>query len=135
MKRFDLEQHPRIGTGFKTPDNFFEGFEDQLFDKLPQRESRVIPIFSKYRSLYYAAAAVLVTAIAIPIANRLQGPAELDDTAIEHYLAYDSGINQFDILTVLEPQDIEQLKTDIPVADEAIEDYLTTSDIETMIID
>ncbi|RZJ67577.1 MAG: hypothetical protein EOO50_04650 [Flavobacterium sp.] len=135
MKPFDLENHPRIEPGFKAPENYFDDFEDRMFEKLETREVKVVPLFKKYRVAVYAAAAVLLLALLIPLFNSVSQPTELDDATIENYLAYQSGINQFDLLTVLEPQDIEELKTEIPVADEAIEDYLSTSDIENIIID
>lgn len=130
MNSFNLENQPRLKPGFKTPDGYFDGLEDQILARLPERGTKVVPLFQKYRTAVYAVAAVLVLALLIPLFNRLSHPAEIDDATIENYLAYQSGISQFDLLTVLEPQDIEKLKIDMPVTDEAIEDFLLTSDIE-----
>lgn len=130
MNSFNLENQPRLKPGFTTPDGYFDGLEDQILARLPERGAKVIPLFQRYRTAIYAIAAALVLALLIPLFNRLSHPAEIDDATIENYLAYQSGINQFDLLTVLEPQDIEKLKVDIPVADEVIEDFLLTSDIE-----
>lgn len=130
MNSFNLENQPRLKPGFTTPDDYFDGLEDQVLARLPERGAKVVPLFQRHRAAIYAVAAVLVLALLIPLLNRLWHPAEIDDATIENYLAYQSGINQFDLLTVLEPQDIEKLKVDMPVADEAIEDFLLTSDIE-----
>jgi hypothetical protein len=45
-------------------------------------------------------------------------------------------VNQYDLISELELEDINKIKTTIPIEDEAIEDVLTTnSDMEHLILE
>lgn len=136
MNSFDLENGPRHDSGFKTPDGYFDGLEDQVMARLMATEPKVIPLFTRHRKTIYAVAAILVLALMIPLYNLLTKPSEnIEDAALEHYLAYESGLNQFDLLTVLEPEDIQKLQeqSELPVSDEAIEYQLYGNNIEHII--
>lgn len=136
MKSFNLENGRKMETGFRTPDNYFEGFEDRLMDAMGARKAKVVPLATRYRNAFYAAAAIIIIALAIPIVNRIKQPsAQIDDAALEHYLAYESGISQFDLLTALDESDIETIEEQsaLPVSDEAIEEMLSEHNIEHLI--
>lgn len=136
MKSFNPENGRKMETGFRTPDNYFEGFEDRLMDVMGARKAKVVPLATRYRNAFYAAAAIIIIALAIPIVNRIKQPsAQIDDAALEHYLAYESGISQFDLLTALDQSDIETIEEQsaLPVSDEAIEEMLSEHNIEHLI--
>ena len=60
----------------------------------------------------------------------------LDETTLENYITYQSNVNQYDLISELELEDINKIKTTIPIEDEAIEDVLTTnSDMEHLILE
>ena len=67
MKTFKLQNEPKIETGFKTPDHYFENFSIKIMEQLPKNEPKVISIFQKRKTLIMMAAAVLVLALMIPI--------------------------------------------------------------------
>jgi len=51
MKTFKLDSEPKIDSGFKTPDNYFDNFSANLIQKLQNEpiteKTKVISIFRK----------------------------------------------------------------------------------------
>lgn len=137
MKTFKLENEPKIETGFKTPDNYFENFSIKMMEQLPASEPKVISIFQKRKNIMLMVAAVLVIALMIPILNYSSASSqELDSTALENYITYQSNVNQYDLISVLETEDINNMNTSIVLEDEAIEDVLSTnSNLENLILE
>ena len=137
MKTFKLENEPKIETGFKTPDHYFENFSIKMMEQLPKNEPKVISIFQKRKTLIMMAAAVLVLALMIPILSPSSiNIKELDAAALENYITYQSNVNQYDLISVLETEDINNIKTGIVLEDEAIEDHLSTnSNLENLILE
>ena len=137
MKTFKLENEPKIESGFKTPDHYFEDFSAKIMQQLPENEPKVISIFQKRKNILFAIAAVLVLALMIPVYTTLSTNTKtLDETTLENYITYQSNVNQYDLISELELEDINKIKTTIPIEDEAIEDVLTTnSDMEHLILE
>ena len=137
MKTFKLENEPKIETGFKTPDHYFENFSIKMMEQLPKKEPKVISIFQKRKTLIMMAAAVLILALMIPILSPSStNTKELDAVALENYITYQSNVNQYDLISVLETEDINNIKTGIVLEDEAIEDHLSTnSNLENLILE
>ena len=137
MKTFKLENEPKIETGFKTPDHYFENFSIKMMEQLPRNEPKVISIFQKRKTLIIMAAAVLVLALMIPILSPSStNTQELDAAALENYITYQSNVNQYDLISALETEDINNIKTSIVLEDEAIEDHLSTnSNLENLILE
>lgn len=137
MKTFKLENEPKIETGFKTPDHYFENFSIKMMEQLPKNEPKVIPIFQKRKTLIMMAAAVLILALMIPILSPSPtNTKELDAAALENYITYQSNVNQYDLISVLETEDINNIKTGIVIGDDAIEDHLSTnSNLENLILE
>ncbi|RKS14740.1 hypothetical protein [Flavobacterium sp. 120] len=137
MKTFKLENEPKIETGFKTPDHYFENFSIKMMEQLPKNEPKVISIFQKRKTLIMMAAAILVLALMIPILiPSSTNTKELDAAALENYITYQSNVNQYDLISVLETEDINNIKTGIVLGDDAIEDHLSTnSNLENLILE
>ncbi|RDI52518.1 hypothetical protein [Flavobacterium glaciei] len=135
MKTFKLENEPKIETGFKTPEHYFENFSIKMMEQLPTDEPKVISIFQKRKTLILSVAAVLILALMIPILSPSStNTQELDAVALENYITYQSNVNQYDLISVLETEDINNIKTGIVIEDEAIEDHLSTnSNLENLI--
>lgn len=137
MKPFKLDQK-KIETGFKVPEQYFDQFEEKIMrrlaDSTDDRETAVIPLWKK-RTFWYAAAAVLVVCLGSYLATQRYTTSS-DPETLEHYLAYHTSINQFDLLTVLDTSDIRALAQDLPVEDSAIEDFITNNpDFDPIISD
>ena len=128
MNDFRLDIEPKSKSGFITPENYFETFSEKVMQQLPEQEPKVISIFQRKRTWIMAVAAVLVVALLIPVYNRLStNPTELDETTLENYIADESNINQYDLVTLLETEDLENMKVTINIEDEAIEDILSAN--------
>jgi hypothetical protein len=137
MKTFKLENEPKIQTGFKIPENYFDDLSIKIMEQLPASEPKVISIFKKRKNLILMAAAILILALMIPILNNLSTTKkELDSTTLENYITYQSNVNQYDLITVLETEDITNMNTSIVLEDQAVEDVLSTnSNLENLILE
>lgn len=137
MKTFKLENETKIETGFITPEHYFENFSIKMMEQLPNNEPKVISIFQKRKNIFMLVAAVLVLALMIPILNpSIENSKDLDAVALENYITYQSNVNQYDLISVLESEDINTINSGIVLEDDAIEDHLSTnSNLENLILE
>jgi hypothetical protein len=137
MKEFKLENEPKIESGFKTPDHYFDHFSAKVLEQLPKNEPKVISIFEKRRTVIMMVAALLILALMIPIYTTIStNSKELDETTLENYLAYQSNLNQYDLISELETEDITKMQPVSSPEDKVIEDILTTnSDVEQLLFE
>tara|TARA_R110000868_G_scaffold68390_3_gene202218 strand:- start:2663 stop:3079 length:417 start_codon:yes stop_codon:yes gene_type:complete len=138
MKEFKLENSTKIETGFKTPDHYFEKFSDELLLKLPHNEPKVIPFFKRRNTIFMLVAAVFVIALMIPIINTTQVNTitELDETTLENYLSYQTNVNQYDLINVLDADDIDKIDAPVALEEKTIEDILVdNANLEHFIIE
>ena len=137
MKTFKLENKPKIEPGFKTPDHYFENFSLKIMAQLPQNEPKVISIFHERKILVLMVAAVLVLALMIPIfGSSSTDTTEIDAAELENYITYQSNVNQYDLISVLESEDISNIHTSIVLEDEAIEEQLLiNANLENLILE
>jgi hypothetical protein len=131
MKTFKLNHEPKIESGFKTPENYFDTFSARVMQQLPKEEeekhSRIISLFSKRKSWIYAAAAVLVLALILPVAynNFYSSSSEIDEATLENYISYNTSISDADLVNLLDEKDIQNLDIGMNIEDVAIENELS----------
>jgi cell division protein FtsL len=137
MKNFKLGNEPKITTGFTTPDGYFDSFTEKVLAQLPKQETKVISIFSSKKVWYFAAAAILILMLSIPLFNKYSNQQEEIDTAtLENYIAYQSNISEEEIVNLLEQDDLDKMKLDFNIDDATIEDALkSNSNLEQYLID
>lgn len=137
MKAFKLENEPKIESGFKTPDHYFDHFSAKVLQQLPENEPKVISLFQKRKTVIMMVAALLILALMIPIYTTIStNSKELDETTLENYLAYQSNLNQYDLIRELETEDITKMQPVSSPEDKVIEDILTTnSDVEQLLFE
>jgi hypothetical protein len=137
MKAFKLENEPKIESGFKTPDHYFDHLSAKVLEQLPENEPKVISIFQKRKTVIMMVAALLILALMIPIYTTIStNSKELDETTLENYLAYQSNLNQYDLISELETEDITKMQPVSSPEDKVIEDILTTnSDVEQLLFE
>lgn len=111
MKKFDLHNDPKIETGFKVPENYFESFEDRLLQQLPDNEVRVISLWQKRTTWISAVAAVFAVSLGVWLYNSNQ-TTEFENNA-ETYLAYQSDITTEDIAAQLTDADITNFEKEL----------------------
>lgn len=136
MKAFKLENEPKIGTGFKTPENYFDDFSTKILQQVnEEKEIKVIPIYKRKKVLSFLAAAVVVIALMIPIVNNYNTTSkELDEDTLETYLSYQSNLNQYDLIKELDSKDIDKLGKGVALEQETLEDILASNpNIENLI--
>lgn len=126
MNAFNLENQPKIKSGFKTPEGYFENFSEQMMVRINQEEKPVISIFQRRRNWFLAAAAVLIVGLMIPFMNKSnREDYPIDDATMENYLAYQSNISQYDLVNLLDKEDVEALESDLRVDDAVVESALS----------
>ena len=135
MKKFNLENIPKTTSGFIVPDNYFEDFSKKVLSQLPDETNKVIPLYEQKSKLLMAVAAILVIGLFIPIFNQLSKPSEeLDLTTLENHLSYQTNINQYDLISELDEDDLNKMGATIQLKDEIIEEHLSTnSDLERLL--
>ena len=137
MKTFKLENEPKIESGFKTPENYFEDFSIKMMAQLPENETKVISIFQRKKNLFLIVAAVLVLALMIPsLSNFYNSKQEIDSNQLENYITYQSNVNQYDLINGLESSDIKNIKISMSIEDKAIEDVLSANaNLENLLLE
>jgi hypothetical protein len=130
MKPFKLDSEPKIDTGFKVPENYFEDFTARMMQQLPVTEVKVVPLYRRMPVWISAVAAVFIIALSLTLYLRMgAGTTPTDDAAIENYLVYQANMSSYDLMQELDAGDIKELEQSIVISDEAIEDYLSTENI------
>lgn len=127
MKTFKLDNTPKIESGFKTPDNYFETFSARVLQQLPKEEPKTISLFSKRKSWLYAAAAVLVLALTLPVVytNFYSRSPEIDEATLENYISYNTSISDTDLVNLLDEKDIQKIDIELNIEDKTIENELS----------
>ena len=137
MKDFKLDNHPKINSGFKAPEHYFDDFSEKIMTQLPEHEVKVVSIFAKRKNWIYAAAAILVMALSIPFIyqNKTQS-TELDTNTLENYLAVNAGISDVELIDLLQEDDINKIEINHTIDDKTVEDILVNnSNFEEYITD
>jgi len=137
MKVFKLKNEPKIATGYKVPDAYFEDFQSKVNHRLNKNETPVISLFAQRKILILAIAAIFIIALSISLINVMNtSSSEIDKTTLENYLANNATISNDDIVELLNEDDINKIKIDLKIEDQTLEDILTAnSNIEDYIVD
>ncbi|QGK72873.1 hypothetical protein [Flavobacterium sp. SLB02] len=136
MKAFRLENEPKIRSGFKTPEHYFDDFSAKILQQVnEEKQIKVIPIYKRKKVISLLAAAVVVIALMIPIINNYNNTSkELDEDTLETYLSYQSNLNQYDLIKELDTKDIDKLGKGVALEQETLEDILASNpNIENLI--
>jgi len=141
MTSFKLDNRPKIESGFKTPENYFENFQANVLDKLSNepiaKESKVISIFRKRKRVLYAVAAILTLALMMPMLYQSQSEnKDLDSTTIENYLTEEGHPNQDEIIREIDPESNILILDTKEIGTQTLEDMLASNpNIENLVIE
>ncbi|MNQ24361.1 hypothetical protein D3C85_375560 [compost metagenome] len=135
MKAFKLENEPKIKTGFKAPDHYFDDLSAKVLQQINEKEVKVIPLYKRKKVLSLVAAAAIVIALMIPVVNNYNATSKnLDEATLENYLSYQSNLNQYDLIKELDTKDIDKLGKSVVLEQETLEDILSSNpNIENLI--
>lgn len=126
MKTFKLENEPKITSGFKTPENYFDNFSAKITHRIETEEPQIRSIFYKRKTWLYAAAAILIIGLSIPIYNQFNASSTaIDDATLENYIAYQSSVSNTDLANLLDDEDIQKMSIDLNIEDKTLENELT----------
>ena len=125
MKRIDLHNDPKIETGFKIPESYFEDFESRIMEKISKEEPKVIPLWKK-KTFWVGSVAAAVT---ICLGTWLYQSNKTNNTiengfATQQYLAYQNDITTEDIAAQLTDDDITSIEKDLGLYGVESETYI-----------
>jgi hypothetical protein len=127
MKTFKLENEPKIKSGFITPENYFEDFSAKILQQLPNTDPKVISIFSRRKTWFYSAAAIIVLALTIPVYNNYNTTSsEIEPLTLENYISYHSTVSDVDLVSLLDENDIQKMDIDLNLEEKQIENELSS---------
>jgi hypothetical protein len=129
MNTFNLEKEPKIASGFEVPENYFENFSEKLIAKLPNKEVKVISIFQKRKKWIFAAAAILVLSVSIPVLYQFSINQSIDESTLENYITNQSTISENDLVDLLNEDAIQKMNLDLQIDSKSIENELLKNEI------
>ncbi len=137
MKPFELNNQPKISTGFTVPENYFDDFSKKIQTRILEEKPSQKIFFLQAKNWAYAAAAVLVIGISIPFFNNETTNVTTPDmAAIDNYISNEATISEDEMIGFLDISDIKKmsLESNIEIKDME-EELLNTSDLEQNLID
>ena len=128
MNKFSLDKHPKIASGFKVPEDYFDHLPQVVMAKIPSEQPKKSKIFT-LTNFSFAAAAVLLIALCIPFftSNAITSLDQIDTVSLENYITYQSYGSQYEIMNLMESNDLDKMQIELNLEDESVENILTTS--------
>ena len=113
MKQFNINDGNKTTSGFTTPEGYFDQFTVDLNNKLklPKTEVKVISIKTKRRLT--TVAVILVVAFSVSIYSKMVINNSDESDPTENYLTNHFEINQYDLISLLDKKDIENLSIEL----------------------
>ena len=135
MNHFDINKQPKINTGFKVPDNYFENFSDSLMLRNNENDTKVIAI-KRHNHWWSTAAAIVVVSLGIFSVYRIsENRNEVDQHILENYIANDANISNEELIELLDETDIQEISINSSISESDIEDFLAqNSNLEQYLI-
>ena len=120
MKQFDLDSNPKINSGFRIPENFFEQFEAKIMNQISEKEVKVISNFETRKFWLSAVAAVFVIGLftTMYLSNNTN-----ENISAEDYLACQTTISTEDIIDNLSDDDITAIEESLDLYDQETKNY------------
>lgn len=135
MKEFRLDNEPKITSGFKTPEGYFDDLSEKINANLPKNEPKVISIFQNRKTWIYGIAAVLAISLSVIFYQQSQSTETLDAEFLENYIARNTTVSEYDLLELLEKEDIEKIQIDLDIQDDILEEtMINNTNLEHYII-
>ena len=114
MTDFKLDQIPKINSGFKVPEGYFENVDNKILSQLPQSKVKVIPIFRKPVIWASGVAAAFIVGFSILIFNNITDKTSFSN---EDYLSINENLNTEDLAEHLSENDIKSLENSLNIYD------------------
>ena len=135
MKIYNLDNDPKINSGFNVPEDYFESFTVRLPENTIENNTKLISIFSTRKCIYAVAAVFVMSCSFTLIYQYFNRSNEIENLALDNYIANNAVLNDNDFADLLTDNDIEKLKIDLNLGrkniefelyhNENLEEYLT----------
>ena len=106
MKDFKLDHIPKINSGFKIPEGYFDDFDKKIMSALPQKEVKIFSIFRK-SALWIVAAASLVIGFSVVYHFNDNDQISISN---DEYLTLDENLHTEDFAAYLSEKDLSALE-------------------------
>lgn len=131
MNEFKINNENKITSGFTTPEGYFDDFSVELNNRinLPKTKVKVIS-FNTKRGIT-SVAALFIVALSISIYSKMMVVNSDENNTAENYITNHSEISQYDLITLLDKKDIENLDIELNNSNSKIdEEFANTNEIE-----
>lgn len=131
MKEFKINDGNKITSGFTTPEGYFDEFSIDINNSLsqPNNDRKVISINTK--RWITSVAAVLIIALSATVYTKIIIEIPEDSIEMENYITNQSEISQYDLITLLDKKDIENLSIEMNTSNtKTDEEFANTNEIE-----
>ena len=140
MKKFTLNNEPKIETGFTTPENYFVDFSESILSKVSFEQPKVISFSQKIKQnkkWIFSAAAILVVSFSSIVYYSINNQnRNAYNTELENYITNHYSYSDDEIVSLLETSQIEKIIIKNEIKNENIEQsLLENTDLEQIITD
>ena len=124
MKSFEFNTHPKISSGFTTPNGYFDQSTEILLAKMME-ESKTPSLWERNKKTYLAAAAVVFLGLSVSLYWNFS-TQEMDDpqwTAVAEYVAEHANLSDeayIDYLNIHDFENLDQMQNDPKVIEELL---------------
>lgn len=128
MNKFSLDKYPKITSGFTVPENYFDNFPDNVMQKIRQEQPKKAKIFT-LKNFAYAAAAMIVGGLSIPFFTSKSNISleQVDTATLENYISYQSTVSQYELINLMNENELDAMSVNLGLEDQAVEDILTSN--------
>ena len=131
MNEFKINNENKITSGFTTPEGYFDVFSIETNNRIILPKSRVKVISINKKRWVTSVAAVLIIALSITFYTKMEVSNSDDNVLMENYITNNSEISQYDLITLLDNKDIENLSVELNLNDPKMdEEFDNTNEIE-----
>ena len=139
MKNFKLDEQHKIATGFSVPDGYFESFPGRVENLIREDSVQVMSLPARNNlGWMLKAAAVLLLALVLPLLHQIKTSSSVPEpelSSMETYFSLHPEIGSEQIAEHLDVTDLNNIKINYHLEDDAIEDVLATNpDVEQYLI-
>ncbi len=133
MNEFKINKKNKISSGFTQPEGFFDDFSIQLNSALNHPKTKVKIISINKKKWLTSVAAVLILSLSATIYLKMVVNIP-EDKEVENYLTSQSELSQYELTTLLDKKDIENLSLELNIfGTKTDEDYKNANEIENYI--
>ncbi|MCF8320605.1 MAG: hypothetical protein K9I35_05300 [Flavobacterium sp.] len=131
MNKFKIDYKNKITSGFTYPEDYFEQFSEALNSKINQPKATVKVISINTKKWITIVAAVFIIALSVSVYSKMVVSQSYEKNTTEYYITNHSEISQYDLITLLDKKDIENLSVELNSSTTKMDNEFTNiNDIE-----